>query len=65
VTNVQDHAVISTVASLESGFPAKVEIGNHVTIGKAGRRMEGRKEGRRPEPAIQVSPTPHHSIQPT
>lgn len=33
VTNVQDHAVISTVAALETGFPAKVEIGNQVTIG--------------------------------
>ena len=33
ITNVQDHAVISTVPSLESGFPAKVDIGNHVTIG--------------------------------
>ena len=33
ITNVQDHAVISTVPSLESGFPAKVDIGNQVTIG--------------------------------
>lgn len=33
LTNVQDHTVISTVASLESGFPSKVTIGNYVTIG--------------------------------
>lgn len=32
-TNVQDHAVISTVPSLDTGFPAKVDIGNMVTIG--------------------------------
>ncbi len=44
-TNVQDHAVITTVPSLESGFPAKVEIGHQVTIGKEGRNLEGR-EGR-------------------
>lgn len=34
MTNVQDHAVINTVSSLESGFPSKVNIGNQVTIGK-------------------------------
>jgi carbonic anhydrase/acetyltransferase-like protein (isoleucine patch superfamily) len=33
VSNVQDHAVITTVSALESGFPAKVDIGNYVTIG--------------------------------
>ena len=33
VSNVQDHTVITTVSSLESGFPAKVDIGNYVTIG--------------------------------
>jgi gamma-carbonic anhydrase len=32
-TNVQDRAVISTVSSLESGFPSDVEIGSKVTIG--------------------------------
>lgn len=32
-TNVQDGAVISTVTSLSSGFPSKVDIGNYVTIG--------------------------------
>ena len=32
-TNVQDHAVITTVPSLDTGFPAKVDIGNMVTIG--------------------------------
>ncbi|TFJ85772.1 hypothetical protein NSK_003276 [Nannochloropsis salina CCMP1776] len=32
-TNVQDHAVICTVPSLDSGFPATVDIGNLVTIG--------------------------------
>ncbi len=32
-TNVQDRAVINTVASLESGFPAEVDIGEKVTIG--------------------------------
>jgi carbonic anhydrase/acetyltransferase-like protein (isoleucine patch superfamily) len=32
-SNVQDRAVISTVPSLESGFPADVKIGEYVTIG--------------------------------
>ncbi len=32
-TNVQDHAVITTVSSLDTGFPAKVDIGHMVTIG--------------------------------
>lgn len=32
-TNVQDRAVIGTVSSLESGFPAEVSIGDKVTIG--------------------------------
>jgi len=40
-TNVQDHSVISTVSSLESGFPAKVEIGNYVTIGGWVRLVDG------------------------
>lgn len=34
-TNVQDHAVICTVPSLDSGFPATVDIGNLVTIGES------------------------------
>jgi carbonic anhydrase/acetyltransferase-like protein (isoleucine patch superfamily) len=32
-TNVQDRAVINTVSNLESGYPADVDIGDHVTIG--------------------------------
>ncbi|GAB5036214.1 Hypothetical protein NocV09_03500330 [Nannochloropsis oceanica] len=32
-TNVQDHAVITTVPTLDTGFPAKVDIGHMVTIG--------------------------------
>eukprot|EP00401_Gymnodinium_catenatum_P069483 CAMPEP_0117595946 /NCGR_PEP_ID=MMETSP0784-20121206/74037_1 /TAXON_ID=39447 /ORGANISM="" /LENGTH=159 /DNA_ID=CAMNT_0005398169 /DNA_START=106 /DNA_END=584 /DNA_ORIENTATION=+ len=32
-TNIQDRSVISTVANLDTGFPAKVEIGDEVTIG--------------------------------
>lgn len=30
LTNVQDRAVISTVANLESGYPSNVEIGDMV-----------------------------------
>lgn len=32
-TNIQDRAVISSVSSLETGFPPDVEIGDEVTIG--------------------------------
>lgn len=32
-TNVQDRAVINTVTSLTTGFPADVDIGDDVTIG--------------------------------
>lgn len=32
-TNVQDRSVINTVAELDTGFPADVEIGEYVTIG--------------------------------
>ena len=31
-TNVQDRAVIGTVANLESGFPSNVEIGDQVGL---------------------------------
>ncbi len=31
LTNVQDRAVISTVANLNTGFPANVEIGDSVS----------------------------------
>ena len=33
VVNVQDRAVIETVASLDSGFPASVSIGDYTSIG--------------------------------
>ena len=33
VTNIQDRAVVSTVANLDSGFPADVDIGDFVTVG--------------------------------
>ena len=33
VANVQDRAVVETVASLDSGFPASVSIGDYTSIG--------------------------------
>ena len=33
LSNIQDRVVINTVASLESGFSADVEIGEFVTVG--------------------------------
>lgn len=33
MTNIQDRAVISTVSSLENGYPSDVTIGSRVTIG--------------------------------
>jgi carbonic anhydrase/acetyltransferase-like protein (isoleucine patch superfamily) len=35
VSNVQDQAVISTVSSVETGFPPVVDIGHYVTIGQS------------------------------
>ena len=35
VANVQDRAVIETVSTLESGFPASVTVGDYTSVGAA------------------------------
>jgi len=33
MSNIQDRCVVSTVPSLETGFPSKVDVGNYVSVG--------------------------------